>query len=258
MVRRIALLFTILALVLAPPARGQQPTSGGTITGIVKDSASRPVAGADVIAHPGDHRTRTDSTGHFVLSGLDPDHYTVRARKLGYAPEDWDVKLAKSGRVDISLILAVRMPMLDTVTIRADRKCPEFTLEGFVCRRQSGGGVFMDYTEIDDKEAIYTADLFRDLKGFRETVRSTRDYGPIRVVQTSPPWGCVKSLVNGREATPANQVPEYPYDLVALEIYAKPDSVPAQFQRYTWPRGDVTRSGRCSVVVYWTQRAKLK
>ena len=131
----------------------------------------------------------------------------MRARKLGFAPEDWDVKLAKSGRVDISLVLAVRMPMLDTVTIRADRKCPEFTLEGFVCRRQSGGGVFMDYTEIDDKEAIYTADLFRDLKGFRETVRSTRDYGPIRVVQTSPPWGCVKSLVNGREASRPTRFP---------------------------------------------------
>lgn len=258
MSRRIVLQFAVLALAIAVPAVGQQPTTGGMITGIVKDSAARPVVGADVVAHPGEHRTRTDSAGRFVFSGLDPDNYTVRARKLGFAPEDWDVKLAKSGHVDISLVLAVHMPMLDTVTIRADRKCPEFTLEGFVCRRQTAHGLFMDYTDIDDKDALYTADLFRDIKGFRETVRPTRDLGPIRVAAASLPWGCVKSLVNGREATPANPVPEYPYDLVALEVYARPDSVPAQFQRYTWPPGDVTRSGRCSVVVYWTQRAKLK
>jgi hypothetical protein len=64
--------------------------------------------------------------------------------------------------------------------------------------------------------------------------------------------------VNGRDVTPANPVPEYPWELVALEVYARPDSVPDQFQRYTWPAGDITRSGRCSVVVYWTQRARLK
>jgi hypothetical protein len=257
MSKRFALQFALFALAVALPLRAQQ-TTGGTITGIVKDSASRPVVGADVVAHPGDHRTRTDSTGHFIFSGLDPDNYTVRARKLGFAPEDWDVKITKSSRVDISLVLATRMPMLDTVTVRADRKCPPFTLEGFVCRRQTGHGVFMDYTEIDDKEALYTADLFRDIKGFRETVRNTRDSGPIRVAANVLPWGCVTSLVNGREVTPANPVPEYPYDLVALEVYARPDSVPEQFQRYTWQTRDVTRSGRCSVVVYWTQRAKLK
>jgi Carboxypeptidase regulatory-like domain len=257
---RIALQFVILAAAMTLPIGAQQPTNGGTITGIVKDSADRPVAGADVIAHPGDRRTRTDSAGRFVFSGLDPDNYTVRARKLGFAPEDFDVKLSKTSHVDISLVLAVRMPMLDTVTIRADRKCPEFTLEGFVCRRHAGVGTFMDYTDIDDKEAIYTADLFRDIKGFRESVRPTRDRGPMRVVQPNLPWGCVKSLVNGRDVTPANQIPEYPSDLVALEVYARPDSVPEQFQRYTWPgiNGDVTRSGRCGVIVYWTQRAKLK
>jgi Carboxypeptidase regulatory-like domain len=257
MSRRIALQFGILALAIALPAQAQQP-DGGRITGIVRDSASLPVAGADVIAHPGERRTHTDSAGRFIFSDLDADHYTIRARKLGYAPEDFDVKLSKNGHVDIQLVLAHRMPLLDTVTVRADRKCPEFTLEGFVCRRAAGTGLFMDYTDIDDREAIYTADLFRDIKGFRETLRPTRNFGPIRVVQTSVPWGCVKSLVNGREVTPANPIPDYPFDLVALEIYARPDSVPQQFQQYTWPRGDVTRSGRCSVVVYWTQRAKLK
>lgn len=259
MSRRIVLQFAILTLAFALPIRGQQPaTSGGTITGIVKDSASRPLVGADVIAHPGAQRTRTDSTGHFIFTGLGADNYTVRARKVGFAPEDFDVKLSKNGKVDISLVLSVRMPMLDTVTIRADRKCPLFTLEAFVCRRQSEHGLFLDYMDIDDKEATYTADLFRDIAGFRETLRSTRDGGPVPVATRSQSWRCITSLVDGRDVSPANRIPEFPYDLVALEVYTRPDSVPEQLQRYTWPRGDIARSGRCSVVVYWTQRAKVK
>jgi hypothetical protein len=258
MSRRVVLQFAILTLAIALPIRAQQPeTSGGTISGIVKDSASRPVAGADVIVHPGAQRTRTDSAGHFIFTGLGSDNYTVRARKLGFAPGDFDVKLSKNGKVDISLRLSVRMPMLDTVTIRADRKCPLFTLEAFVCRRQSEHGLFLDYMDIDDKEAIYTADLFRDIAGFRETLRSSRERGPVPIAIRSP-WGCINSLVDGRDVSPANQIPEFPYDLVALEVYTRPDSVPDQLQRYTWPRGDITRSGRCSVVVYWTQRAKVK
>jgi hypothetical protein len=47
--------------------------------------------------------------------------------------------------------------------------------------------------------------------------------------------------------------------LTALEIYARPDSVPKELQRYTWPeRGDVTRSGRCVVIVYWTNRGPME
>jgi hypothetical protein len=66
------------------------------------------------------------------------------------------------------------------------------------------------------------------------------------------------SLVDGRPTNGANFIPEFPWDLMAVEIYAKPDSVPKELQQYTWPRGGITRSGRCSVVVYWTTRAKIK
>jgi hypothetical protein len=256
MLKRIALPLAVLSLCAARPAAAQS-TSGGTITGIVRDTASRPVAGADVVAHPGSHRTTTDSAGRFTFSGLDADNYVVRARKLGYAPEEWDVKLAKSGHVDIQLRFTQRMPMLDTVNVRADGECPEFTLEGFACRRRNGGGLFMDYNEIDDQEPLYVADLFREIKGFRESMRSTPT-GPTRVVVPATSYGCVNSLVNGREVTGANRIPEYPIDLIALEVYVKPDSVPKQYQQYTWPRGNVARTGRCSVVIYWNQLAKWK
>lgn len=248
-----------LAFVVAASATAtaQQTTAGGTITGVVRDSAQRPVAGADVVARPGSHRTRTDSAGRFTFSDLGPDKYVVRARKLGFAPEEWDVALSKNGRADIQLILKHTMPTLDTVVVRADRECSRRSLDGFTCRRRSGYGVFLDYTDIDDREPLWTADLFRDIKGFRADVRSTRA-GPIRVAVHQLPWGCVSHLVDGRPASAANFVPTDPYELVALEVYARPDSVPKEYQEYTWPTtGNITRSGRCSVIVYWTRYARL-
>ncbi|MEP6733503.1 MAG: carboxypeptidase-like regulatory domain-containing protein [bacterium] len=250
------LIASLVAAVLAalPAAASAQ---GGVIAGTVRDSASRSVAAADIIVRPGDRRTRSDSAGRFIVTGLGADHYTVRARKIGYAPTTYDVALSNAGRVDIQLVFDQRMPMLDTVIVTANRKCSEFTLSGFVCRRQGGGGLFLDYTDIDDKDATYTADLFRDMKGFRTNVRSTR-YGPVRYVAPSQPWRCITSLIDGRPTSGATFIPESPADLVAIEVYARPDSVPSEYEKYTWPAGgDFTKSGRCSVIVYWTLRARM-
>jgi hypothetical protein len=253
-----ALLFLALASATATTAAAQQQTTGATVTGIVRDSASNPVANADVIARPSGRRTRSDSAGRFTLTGLDGGKYTIVGRKLGYTPANWDVSLSSSGKVDIQLVLEHRMPMLDTVIVRADRKCPINTLQGFTCRRHSTNGIFLDYPDIDEKEPIYTADIFRDIKGFRVDLRSTRN-GPMRVPVTTRISGCIASLVDGFPPSPARPIPENPYDLIAVEVYTRPDSVPSEYQFYTWPtRSDVTRSGRCSVIVYWTIFARNK
>src|SRR4051812_23230567 len=104
--------YALLLAMLGSSAVAAQQTTNGTITGSVRDSAQRPVAGADVIAQPGAHRTRTDSVGRFVFTDLSPEKYTVRARKLGFAPEEWDVKLSKGGKVDVQLVLKNAMVSL--------------------------------------------------------------------------------------------------------------------------------------------------
>lgn len=244
-----------VALSLATGVSLRAQGTGATITGVVRDTAGAPVAGADVSIRGSSTRTRTDSAGHFLLSGLGSDKYTVVARKLGYAPTSFDVSLGKNGHVDIKLEFERRMPMLDTVVVQGKRSCSEWSLDGFTCRRHSANGVFLDYTDIDAKDPIYTADIFQDVPGFRIETRATRE-GPLRVPVMANGFGCITSLVDGRPANPARRIPESPYDLLAVEIYAKPDSVPTEYQRYTWPAGGVTRTGRCAVVVYWTLLAK--
>jgi carboxypeptidase family protein len=240
---------------IALPVTAQEATRGATIAGTVRDSAAQPIAGADIVMQPGSYRTRSDSVGNFMLTGLGGGAYTVAARKVGYAPDRWDVTLSKNGRLAIGFVLARRQ--LDTVVVTAKGDCPPYSLDGFECRRRAGGGLFLDYPDIDERRPSYTADLFRDIPGFRVELRRTR-YGPMRVPAAANGYGCITSLVDGRPVTGARPIPTNPADLSAIEVYFKPDSVPLQYQRYTWPEGgDVVRSGRCSVVVYWTIWAPL-
>ena len=222
---------------------------GATIAGSVRDSLGTPISGADVVAQPGHYRTRSDSSGNFILTGLDDGSYTVAARKVGYAPERWDLKISKNGRLDIKFVLGRRV-QLDTITVIARGSCPVFSLNGFWCRQRSGVGVFMDYDDIDEQGVVYTADLFRQIPGFRVELRRTR-MGPMPVPVRAG-FGCITSLVDGMPVTGANPVPTNPSDLSALEVYLKPDSVPTPYQQYTWPEMNTHRTGRCSVVLYWT------
>ncbi|HEX3865785.1 MAG TPA: carboxypeptidase-like regulatory domain-containing protein [Gemmatimonadaceae bacterium] len=236
----------------ARPAHAQR----ASVSGVVKDSAARPVANVDVVATPGNHRTRTDSAGMFNFTDLDGDTYTVRARKIGFAPVEGEASVSKGGHANMTLTMDHGMAMLDTITVVAGRPCPMYSLDGFVCRRHKGTGTFFDYTDIDDKAVPYTADLFQDMPGFREGVVPTR-YGPTRVPQLANGFGCIAQLVDGHPAGGAYIVPSLAGDLVAMEVYTKPEQVPPEFQQYTWPRGDVTRTGRCAVVNYWTLWAPM-
>jgi hypothetical protein len=240
---------TILLIAAASLPVSAQGTHGGTIAGTVRDSGAQPIPDADIIVRPGNHRARTDTAGRFIIAGMDGGGYAVYARKIGYAPEHWDIKLSKSGRIDLKIVL--RRQQLDTVVVTASRNCPAYSLDGFFCRRRAGGGLFLDYPDIDERGVTYTGDLFRDIPGFRTTLVSTRS-GLMPVGVRANGFGCIRALVDGHPASAANVVPAYTGDLSAMEVYLKPDSVPAAYQRYTWPGGDLTRTGRCSVIVYWT------
>src|SRR6185503_3992260 len=90
-----------------------------------------------------------------------------------------------------------------------------------------------------------------EIPGFRVGFRNGAT-GPVYSVTTAKPNGCSNSLVNGRPVTGANVVPELASSLSALEIDTRPDSIPPELERYLWPKGSLSRSGRCTVVVYWT------
>jgi hypothetical protein len=236
MLRRRWLIVGILAITRSAGAQ-----TGGRISGIVRDSTAAPVANADVLVIPADRRVRTDSAGRFAVTGLDAGKYTVKARQFGYLPGEWSVDLSHAGSADIQLTLGARLTMLQPVVVSADRNCSPSKFDGFMCRRGSTNGLFLDYTDIDDMNVYYTSDLFNGIDGFGVTVRSTNN-GPVRV-----PVGkrCIATLVNGLPSS-STSVPQDPYDVMAVEVYKLPADVPKEFRRFTWGKE------QCSLIVYWT------
>ena len=212
---------------------------------------------ANVSLHPGNQRTQTDSSGRFTITGLGDNNYTVRARKLGYRPDSWDVRFAKGGRVEVKLALEVAPQLLDTVKVAASQPCPTQSIRAFLCRRQRGGGVFLDYTDIDDKEKSFVGELFYDIPDMLVDFKISAS-GPDYSIR-SKRSGCISSVVDGRPASNAYPIPVNADRLVALEIYTRPDSVPKELREYLWPRaGGTARNGRCTVIVYWTNRGALE
>jgi len=232
---RVALAIGILALT---SAAGAQTAS---IRGIVRDSSLRPMTRAEVSVDPTGRRVRTDSSGRFVFDSLDGGQYTVRARRLGYGPAEWSVDLSNHGRIDVQLVLGSRLALLDTVYVNDGRPCDAQKYEGFMCRRAMTKGRFIDYTDIDSMDVIYSADLLRDIGGFTTVVRST-NMGPTRLAASKH---CTIVLMNG-VATSWSSVPENAYDIIGIEIYQTPKDIPKEYQRYTWGKED------CWLVAYWT------
>jgi hypothetical protein len=233
--KRIALTTGILAFASAAHAQS------ATIRGIVRDSSMQPVARAEVSLDPTSRRIRTDSTGRFVFDSLDGGQFVVRARRLGFNPAEWTVDLSKSGKIDVQLVLGPRIAMLDTVFARDGAPCEPQEYQGFMCRRALAKGRFIDYTDIDSMNVLYSADLLRDIGGFTSVVRST-SIGPTRQAASRH---CTVVLVNG-VATPWGGVPESAYDIIGIEIYQTPQDIPKEYRRYTWGKED------CWLVAYWT------
>ena len=256
---RATLATTIVAVMCAAAPLVAQTPTGGTITGIVLDASGRPVADADVFALPEKTKARTDSAGRFTITKLDAGFYHVRIRRIGYRPTEITTDLEKNGHVDLKFELATRPVILDSVIVQADGKCAPLSYAGFLCRKRSGKGLYLTDDDLADKGAVELGEVFTDVQGFMIEQRPTR-FG-MKPIPFAGHGGCINALVNGRPMALTNQLPRYATELIAVEIYAMPRSVPEEYQRYVWDnaiRQSSPRVGRdrgdqpCSLVVYWT------
>ncbi len=151
------LLFLALVL-LGASGVGAQPAvraPGGTLTGVVEDSATgRPVGYALVVAVERDQRVFAGEAGRFTLTGLSSGFTTLRVQQIGYRA------------ITISLILDTRSPVVPGspgLVIRLARQVfvlPELVVRGDVC---DGGAPMGEEGTILD-EAFKNADRLLTLE----------------------------------------------------------------------------------------------
>ena len=114
MQRGTMLLFLALAAT-APPAAAQGTAS---VTGRVVDSATaQPVAGARVAVVGSTTGTLTDRDGQYLLRGLAAGTISLRAQRIGFAPQTVQVALTDGSRATVDFTLTASATTLSDVVV---------------------------------------------------------------------------------------------------------------------------------------------
>jgi hypothetical protein len=172
-----------LLLVLALPTVGRiaaaqgvaTPAPGGTLTGVVRDSATgRPVGYALVVLLERDQRVFASEAGKFALTGLLSGRATLRVQQIGYRA------LTLVLNVDADPGVLSGAPALVLTLARQPVVLPEIRVQGAVCTGtiQLAGSLEPEGLEEIFKNADRLVTLQRDYP-FRETYEELRTvYGP--------------------------------------------------------------------------------
>jgi len=159
--------FTALigSLLWAMGLGAQAPT--GTITGRVVDSVSlRPLSDVSVVIDGTRRGTVTREDGSFVLGGLPPGTYTVRARRIGYGSPPQTVTLTLGGTATI------RFGLVDIAA-----RLNEVVVVGYTTQRRSDITGAVATVNIDDLESRRVADVAQALQGQVAGVQITQSTG---------------------------------------------------------------------------------
>ncbi len=107
---------TLLAQV--PPAGGAARPNGA-VSGVVLDTAGRPVADADIVVLGSARRTRSAADGRFALRNLPASDTEFLFRKPGYEPARFRVSVPAGGDVALRVTLGPAVRELEGVIVMA-------------------------------------------------------------------------------------------------------------------------------------------
>ena len=216
----------------------------GQLRGFVRTDDGKPIGGARVNVWDNGIDATTNVDGQFTLKDLPIGTYTLETRALGFQPRRRAVDVSEGAEGFVDVVMDAVAPTLDVVKVKAGANNGAVPLAEFERRRKSGFGHFLDETQIEQRAAMHTADLFRSTPGM--TILPGAATGDKVLMNAAGGGGvCVPAVfLNGVTITTDGNLDAFinPKEVRAIEIYSRVASVPLQFQ---------SRNG-CGSIVLWT------
>lgn len=232
-------------------------TDGPVVTGVVKDSAGAPIAGAEVFVGRTDKPVVTNDAGRYRVTGSATGAQWVAVRKIGFGPVRRSVRIMKGEVQVVDLVmtaLPVHLPELKVVEQSGMKRS---RLQDFWDRsRTSFGGYFITGEDLARRNMINLTMSVRQYlpwAALESWERSSMDYGTMWNVQpasiSTRHARCAPAIsFDGGIPSDTWNVGDIPVSMVeAVEIY-KPRwmDIPVEFQLDG-------RAQRCGLVVLWTK-----
>lgn len=232
-------------------------TSGAVVTGVVKDTAGMPIAGAEVFVGRTDKPAVTNEHGRYRVVGAPTGPKWVAARKIGYSPARHSVRITRDETQVVDLVmtaLPVTLPELKVVERSGMKRT---RLQDFWDRsRTSFAGYFITGEDLERRHMISLSLSVRQYlpwAALESWERSSWDYGPMSNVRSASVFTsrarCAPAVsFDGGIPTDTWNVADIPVSMVAaVEIYKPREMhIPVEFQLDG-------RAHQCGLLVVWTK-----
>jgi hypothetical protein len=217
-----------------------------TLTGVVVDSAGKPIRDATVDVITALRDVRTDTLGRFTFRNLPAKRHILRVRRVGYAPTYASADLTEGTSVRARIVVRQFAGQnLGLVVVRSDRGT--LRLRGFLQRaaKPSGWGRIITGEELATRVPLRTTDAMLGIPGVRINY-DARGQGFL-----VGRGGCLMAVfING---SPAPQLPSSGIDdlvatgdLVGIEVYNGIAGVPLELM-------SGVETSACGTIGIWTK-----
>lgn len=221
-------------------------SEGSVLTGRVLSRADgRPVEGAVVRVRGAESAAVTDPEGHYRLADLPYGLHVLEVEELGGDTRLLPVVLRRGHVTRVTVRVAPEVVVMDEIEVTVNRG---WRLEeaGFWERQRTGMGSYLTPAEIDRRDPQRTADLLSTMPGLN-VGPAQYGYRALRMGRSAANRSCDPVLyVNGHLTVSQHVDDVHADDVLAVEVYRGPASLPARFHR-NHGKSD------CGAIVIWTK-----
>ncbi len=219
----------------------QTARSRSVIDGVVSDTNLVALAEATVAVLGSSLHVTTGPSGRFRIMAVPAGQYIVTVHRVGYAPMSAAVQVGDADTLRLSFAMRPIATALDTVVVSA--KALATRMKDFEDRRRLGFGTFITAEQIEQRHAVALADILRGIPSLRVV-----DTGPNgQLAYSTRTSSCPMRIVIDDVLIPAPanlRALLSPSDIMAIEVYAGPATIPLQFK---------SANSGCGVILIWTK-----